>query len=120
MKKFPWACVALTALSLYSSSLLAANFSASFKNTDIREFIDTVGRNLNKTILVDPSVQGTVSVRTYNVLTEDRVLPILSERAGSLRPVGDPVGQRHGQSGALKRGAYRRCAAGRQQEPGQR
>ena len=71
MKKIPWACVALTALSLYSSSLLAANFSASFKNTDIREFIDTVGRNLNKTILVDPSVQGTVSVRTYNVLTED-------------------------------------------------
>lgn len=49
--------MALTALSLYSGSLLAANFSASFKNTDIREFIDTVGRNLNKTILVDPSVQ---------------------------------------------------------------
>ncbi|WP_010429115.1 type II secretion system secretin GspD [Enterobacter mori] len=71
MKKFPWACVALTALSLYSSSLLAANFSASFKNTDIREFIDTVSRNLNKTILVDPSVQGTVSVRTYNVLSEE-------------------------------------------------
>jgi len=71
MKKFPWACVALTTLALYSSSLFAANFSASFKNTDIREFIDTVGRNLNKTILVDPSVQGTVSVRTYNVLTED-------------------------------------------------
>ena len=71
MKKFPWACVALTALSLYSGSLFAANFSASFKNTDVREFIDTVGRNLNKTILVDPSVQGTVSVRTYNVLTED-------------------------------------------------
>lgn len=71
MKKFPWACVALTALSLYSGSLFAANISASFKNTDIREFIDTVGRNLNKTILVDPSVQGTVSVRTYNVLTED-------------------------------------------------
>ena len=71
MKKFPWACVALTALSLYSGSLFAANFSASFKNTDVREFIDTVGRNLNKTILVDPSVQGTVSVRTYNVLTEE-------------------------------------------------
>lgn len=71
MKKFPWACVALTALSLYSGSLFAANFSASFKNTDIREFIDTVSRNLNKTILVDPSVQGTVSVRTYNVLSEE-------------------------------------------------
>jgi len=71
MKKIPWACLVLTAASLYSSSLLAANFSASFKNTDIREFIDTVSRNLNKTILVDPSVQGTVSVRTYNVLTEE-------------------------------------------------
>lgn len=71
MKKFPWACVTLTTLALYSGSLFAANFSASFKNTDIREFIDTVGRNLNKTILVDPSVQGNVSVRTYNVLTEE-------------------------------------------------
>lgn len=50
---------------------MSASFSASFKNTDIREFIDTVSRNLNKTILVDPSVQGTVSVRTYNVLNED-------------------------------------------------
>jgi len=71
MKKFPWACVALTAASLMSNSVMAANFSASFKNTDIREFIDTVSRNLNKTILVDPSVQGNVSVKTYNVLTED-------------------------------------------------
>ncbi len=69
MKKFPWACVALTAASLMSNSVMAANFSASFKNTDIREFIDTVSRNLNKTILVDPSVQGNVSVKTYNVLT---------------------------------------------------
>lgn len=71
MKKFPWACIALTVASFISSSVMAANFSASFKNTDIREFIDTVGRNLNKTILVDPSVQGNVSVKTYNVLTEE-------------------------------------------------
>lgn len=71
MKKFPWACAALTALTLYSSSMQAASFSASFKNADIREFIDTVSRNLNKTILIDPSVQGTVSVTSYNVLSED-------------------------------------------------
>lgn len=71
MKKLPWACAALTALSLYSGSVMSASFSASFNNTDIREFIDTVSRNLNKTILVDPSVQGTVSVRTYNVLNDD-------------------------------------------------
>ena len=71
MKKTSWTCAALTALTLLSSSTQAANFSASFKNTDIREFIDTVSRNLNKTILIDPSVQGSVSVRTYNVLSEE-------------------------------------------------
>ena len=91
MKKFPWACVALTALSLYSSSLLAANFSASFKNTDIREFIDTVGRNLNKTILVDPSVQGTVSVRTYNVLTEDEYYQFFPMDNGMVKVVRSSV-----------------------------
>lgn len=71
MKKSPWVCAALTALTVYSATVDAASFSASFKNTDIREFIDTVSRNLNKTILIDPSVQGSVSVRTYNVLNED-------------------------------------------------
>ncbi len=71
MNKFPWACASLVALALYSGSTLAATFSASFKNTDIREFIDTVSRNLNKTILVDPSIQAEISVKTYNVLTED-------------------------------------------------
>ncbi|MCS2163314.1 type II secretion system secretin GspD [Scandinavium sp. H11S7] len=71
MKKSPWKYSVLTALALFSGSIMAATFTASFKNTDIREFIDTVSRNLNKTILVDPSVQGMVSVRTYNVLTED-------------------------------------------------
>lgn len=55
-----------------SSPAFAADFSASFKNTDIHEFIDIAGRNLNKTILVDPSVQGTISVRTYDLLTEEQ------------------------------------------------
>jgi len=55
-----------------STPVVAADFSASFKNTDIHEFIDVAGRNLNKTILVDPSVQGTISVRTYDLLTEEQ------------------------------------------------
>lgn len=55
-----------------ASSPSAADFSASFKNTDIHEFIDIAGKNLNKTILVDPSVQGTISVRTYDLLTQEQ------------------------------------------------
>ena len=50
----------------------AEEFTASFKGTDIKEFIDTVSKNLNKTILIDPSVQGTVSVKSYDVLNEEQ------------------------------------------------
>lgn len=50
----------------------AADFTASFKDTDINEFIDIVSKNLNKTILVDPSVQGNISVRSYDILNEDQ------------------------------------------------
>ncbi|AEX50301.1 type II secretion system secretin GspD [Rahnella aquatilis] len=50
----------------------AEEFTASFKGTDIKEFIDTISKNLNKTILIDPSVQGTISVRSYDVLNEEQ------------------------------------------------
>lgn len=43
-------------------------FSASFSNTDINEFIQTVSRNLEKTIVVHPEVRGRVNVRSYDVL----------------------------------------------------
>jgi general secretion pathway protein D len=53
--------------------MVAANdFSASFKGTDIQEFINIVGRNLEKTIIVDPSVRGKVDVRSYDMLTEEQ------------------------------------------------
>ncbi|MGL5533822.1 MAG: hypothetical protein ACRDCM_09625, partial [Plesiomonas shigelloides] len=45
-------------------------FSANFKNTDLATFIDTVARNLNKTVLTDPSVQGQVNVRSTELLNE--------------------------------------------------
>ena len=48
----------------------ANEFSASFKGTDIQEFINIVGRNLEKTIIVDPSVRGKIDVRSYDVLNE--------------------------------------------------
>ncbi|MGY5451706.1 type II secretion system secretin GspD [Agarivorans sp. MS3-6] len=50
----------------------ATEFSANFKDADINELITTVGRNLNKTIIVDPAVRGKVNVRSYDLLTEEQ------------------------------------------------
>lgn len=59
--------------SLMAAPAVSANeFSASFKGTDLHEFINIVGRNLDKTIIVDPSVRGKVDVRSYDVLNEEQ------------------------------------------------
>ncbi|WP_153448227.1 type II secretion system secretin GspD [Vibrio algicola] len=58
--------------SLAWCSASAEEFSASFKGTDIQEFINIVGRNLHKTIIVDPSIRGKIDVRSYDVLSEDQ------------------------------------------------
>lgn len=44
----------------------------SFKNAEIQEFINTVGKRLNKTIIVDPTIRGKINVRSYDNLTEDQ------------------------------------------------
>ena len=49
-----------------------AEYSASFKGTDITEFINTVGKNLNKNFIIDPAVRGKVNVRSYDLLTEEQ------------------------------------------------
>jgi general secretion pathway protein D len=50
----------------------SANFSVSFKDADIKEFIHTVSKNINKTIIIDPKVKGLVSVRSYELLDEEK------------------------------------------------
>jgi general secretion pathway protein D len=57
---------------LSGPSIIAAEYSASFKGTDIQEFINTVGKNLNKTIIVDPTVRGNVNVRSYDLLNDEQ------------------------------------------------
>ncbi|KXF82545.1 type II secretion system protein GspD [Enterovibrio coralii] len=57
---------------MQSVGVWAAEFSASFKGTDMQEFIEIVGRNLEKTIIVDPAVRGKVNVRSYDVLNEEQ------------------------------------------------
>ncbi len=55
---------------VFSPLVLANEYNVSFKGTDIQEFINIVGRNLHKTIIVDPSVRGKIDVRSYDALTE--------------------------------------------------
>lgn len=62
---------AIIALLAVSSGLgHAESFSANFKGTDIQEFINTVSKNLGKTIIIDPAVQGKVTVRSYEQLND--------------------------------------------------
>ncbi|MDD9179789.1 MULTISPECIES: type II secretion system secretin GspD [Aliivibrio] len=72
MKKWIGKGALLLAGSMMWTSALANDFSASFKGTDIQEFINIVGRNLEKTIIVDPSVRGKVDVRSYDLLNEEQ------------------------------------------------
>ncbi|MCG6406183.1 type II secretion system secretin GspD [Vibrio fluvialis] len=61
----------LLAGSLLATPLALANeFSASFKGTGGGGGGNIVGRNLEKTIIVDPSVRGKVDVRSYDTLNE--------------------------------------------------
>ena len=51
-------------------SVFATEYSASFKNADINEFVNIVGKNLKKTIVLDPAVRGSINVRSYDLLNE--------------------------------------------------
>jgi general secretion pathway protein D len=57
---------------LLSTATLAAQYSASFKGTDINEFINTVGKSLNKTIIIEPNVRGKINVRSYQTFNEQQ------------------------------------------------
>jgi general secretion pathway protein D len=59
-------------LVLTANSVSAAQYSPNFKGTDLNEFINIVGKNLKKTMIVDPNVRGKVNVRSYDLLTEDQ------------------------------------------------
>jgi len=59
-------------LTLTSAPAMATQYSPNFKGTDMIEFINIVGKNLKKTIIVDPNVRGKVNVRSYDLLTEEQ------------------------------------------------
>lgn len=59
-------------LMMVSAWCWGAEFSASFKGTDIQEFINTVSKNLNKTVIIDPAVRGSITVRSYDMMNEEQ------------------------------------------------
>jgi general secretion pathway protein D len=66
-------CLAICSGMLSTATYVAAeDYSPNFKNTEITEFINIVGKNLQKTIIVDPNVRGKISVRSYDVLNEQQ------------------------------------------------
>lgn len=67
-----WRLLAAGTLLMWVSCGWSAEFSASFKGTDIQEFINTVSKNLNKTVIIDPAVKGTITVRSYDMMNEDQ------------------------------------------------
>ncbi|ENQ0069318.1 type II secretion system secretin GspD [Escherichia coli] len=69
-KKYLLSLILMAALCSPSSRAEENTFTASFKDTDLKSFIETVGANLNKTIVMGPDVQGKVSIRTIIPLNE--------------------------------------------------
>ena len=67
-----WRLATVAATLMMAGSAWATEYSASFKNADIEEFINTVGKNLSKTIIIEPSVRGKINVRSYDLLNEDQ------------------------------------------------
>lgn len=65
------AVVAFSGMSI-NEQAFASEFSPNFKNTDMGEFVNIVGKNLKKTMIVDPNVRGKINVRSYDVLTEEQ------------------------------------------------
>lgn len=62
--------VSALTLALCSFWAAATEYQPNFKGTEITEFINIVGKNLNKTIIVDPQVRGRINVRSYEMLNE--------------------------------------------------
>jgi len=71
-----WSLVLITAIAFSGVFAIgqasAAQYSPNFKGTEITEFINIVGKNLKKTMIVDPNVRGKVNVRSYDLLSEEQ------------------------------------------------
>jgi general secretion pathway protein D len=56
----------------YVGKVSAIEYSPNFKDTEITEFVKIVGKQLEKTMIVDPQIRGKVNVRSYDLLSEEQ------------------------------------------------
>lgn len=52
-------------------STFSASYTANFKNADIHTFVNIIGQSTGKTILIDPDVKASISVRSHDVFNEE-------------------------------------------------
>lgn len=65
---------ALSLLVLFSIAAqpgYTADYTANFNDADIRTFVSIVGQNMGKTILIDPDVKASISVRSADTFNEE-------------------------------------------------
>ncbi|QDX31230.1 type II secretion system secretin GspD [Dickeya poaceiphila] len=62
------------ALATTQSENTSKKYSASFREVDIKEFVATAAKILKKNIIIDPSITGQISVRSYEDLDENQYL----------------------------------------------
>lgn len=67
-----WRLATMATALMMAGSAWATEYAASFKNVEIEEFINTVSKNLNRTVIIEPSVRGKINVRSYDLLNEDQ------------------------------------------------
>ncbi|MBJ8379311.1 type II secretion system secretin GspD [Citrobacter cronae] len=64
-----WSLILLLAASCRTA--FAVDYTANFDNADIQTFVNIIGQNMGKTILIDPDVKASISVRSNDTFNED-------------------------------------------------
>ncbi|MFT6913733.1 MAG: general secretion pathway protein D [Motiliproteus sp.] len=65
-----------------SSPALAEDFNIDMRDTDIKEFIATIGKLTNKTIIIDDRVKGKINIRSPRALSETELYDIFLVQLG--------------------------------------
>lgn len=72
LRKSAFSMLLVAAASYCFPAFAAEEFSANFKDTELSIFIETVGNNLHKNVIIGPEVQGKISVRTVTPFNEQQ------------------------------------------------
>ncbi|MEH6822975.1 MAG: type II secretion system secretin GspD [Motiliproteus sp.] len=72
----------LVFLLCFSSLTRAEDFSVDMRDTDIKEFISTIGKLTNKTIIIDARVKGKINIRSPRAVSASELYDIFLVQLG--------------------------------------